>query len=99
MNMAVVLILIRKVSMNISSPTQENLLLCSDVKRRRIMFLLKKLTPDMERIHISTIYHFLKGKCPKMVHWFHTRDHQMCFVLSFRIFVVLVDHALKNYSN
>jgi hypothetical protein len=38
-----------------------------DERRRRVIFRLKSLTPDMERIHISTIYHFLKGKCPKMV--------------------------------
>ncbi|UJR25208.1 hypothetical protein I4U23_006560 [Adineta vaga] len=36
-----------------------------DEKRRHIIFCLKPLTSDMERIHISTIYHFLKIKCPK----------------------------------
>ena len=38
-----------------------------DIKRRRIVFCLKSLTPDMEKIHIATIYHFLKVRCPKLV--------------------------------
>ncbi|CAF0793616.1 unnamed protein product [Rotaria sordida] len=37
-----------------------------DERRRHIMFYLKSLTPDMEKIHTSTIYHFLKTKSPKM---------------------------------
>ncbi|CAF3354404.1 unnamed protein product [Rotaria sp. Silwood1] len=37
-----------------------------DERRRHVIFYLKTLTPDMERIHISTIYYFLKTKCPKM---------------------------------
>ncbi|CAF3872492.1 unnamed protein product [Rotaria magnacalcarata] len=37
-----------------------------DERRRRIIFYLKPLTPDMEQIHTSTIYHFLKMKCSKM---------------------------------
>lgn len=38
-----------------------------DERRRRIILQLKSLTPDMEKIHTSTIYHFLKTKSPKMV--------------------------------
>lgn len=38
-----------------------------DERRRHVIFCLKPLTPEMERIHMSTIFHFLKTKCPKMV--------------------------------
>ncbi|CAF0933386.1 unnamed protein product [Adineta ricciae] len=36
-----------------------------DEKRRHIIFCLKPLTSDMQRIHLPTIYHFLKTKSPK----------------------------------
>lgn len=38
-----------------------------DIKRRHVVFCLKKLTPDMETIHMMTIYHLVKRKCPKAV--------------------------------
>ncbi|CAF1191597.1 unnamed protein product [Adineta steineri] len=37
-----------------------------DEKRRHIIFCLKALTPDMERIHIATIFYFLKTKSTKI---------------------------------